>query len=45
MNSQCELGMQRRILLPFMDAQTDPAALNLEHVIPDSVPSGLPVED
>lgn len=40
-----ELGLQRRILLPFMDAQTDPAALNLEHVIPDSVPSGLPVED
>ncbi len=39
-----ELGSQRRILLPFMEAQTDPAARDLSHLIPSSVPSGLPVE-
>ena len=39
-----ELQLHRQILLPFMDAQTDPAALDLSHLIPDSVPSGLPVE-
>ncbi len=39
-----ELNLQRNILLPFMNAQTDPRARRLERVIPDTVPSGLPVE-
>lgn len=32
-------------LLAFLDALTDPDALNLHHVVPASVPSGLPVAD
>lgn len=31
-------------LVAFLEALTDPAATQLEHVIPASVPSGLPVE-
>jgi len=31
-------------LLAFLGALTDPAAADLEHLIPDSVPSGLPVD-
>ncbi len=30
-------------LLAFLDALTDPSALSLEGVVPDTVPSGLPV--
>jgi cytochrome c peroxidase len=32
-------------LLAFLEALSDPAVEDLENVIPDSVPSGLPVED
>jgi cytochrome c peroxidase len=32
-------------LIAFLEALTDPAALDLSADIPDSVPSGLPVED
>ena len=32
-------------LLSFMEALTDPAAESLAKLIPDRVPSGLPVED
>jgi cytochrome c peroxidase len=32
-------------LLAFMEALTDPAAKDLSGLIPDAVPSGLPVED
>lgn len=39
-----EIGLQRRILIQFMQAQTDPRARRIERVIPDTVPSGLPVE-
>jgi cytochrome c peroxidase len=39
-----ELNAQRQVLVPFMNAQTDPRARRLEGVIPDSVPSGLSVE-
>ncbi len=31
-------------LLAFLQALTDPAAADLEHLIPENVPSGLPVE-
>lgn len=31
-------------LLAFLDALTDPASRDLDHLIPDSVPSGLPVD-
>ena len=31
-------------LMAFLGALTDPAARDLSHLIPDSVPSGLPVE-
>ncbi|RLV60002.1 hypothetical protein D5018_09360 [Parashewanella curva] len=40
-----ELGLHRQILVPFMNAQTDPRARDLSHLIPDSVPSGLAVEN
>lgn len=39
-----ELVLQRQILIPFMEAQTDPRALSLIHLIPESVASGLAVE-
>ncbi|MCL1127724.1 cytochrome-c peroxidase [Shewanella surugensis] len=39
-----ELVLQRQILIPFMEAQTDLRALSLIHLIPESVASGLPVE-
>jgi cytochrome c peroxidase len=32
-------------LLAFLHALTSPAAVDLAHLVPDSVPSGLPVED
>jgi cytochrome c peroxidase len=32
-------------LLAFLHALTSPAAVDLSHLVPDSVPSGLPVED
>jgi cytochrome c peroxidase len=32
-------------LMAFLSSLTDPASLNLLHLIPDSVPSGLPVYD
>ncbi|HEY53841.1 MAG TPA: hypothetical protein G4N94_10325 [Caldilineae bacterium] len=32
-------------LLAFLDALTDPAAADLSHLLPDRVPSGLPVPD
>jgi len=32
-------------LMAFLSALTDPSSLNLYHVVPDSVPSGLPVAD
>ncbi|HSN75189.1 MAG TPA: FG-GAP-like repeat-containing protein [Anaerolineae bacterium] len=32
-------------IMAFMEALTDPAAADLSHVIPESVPSGLPVPD
>ncbi len=32
-------------LLAFLETLTDPAATDLAHLIPESVPSGLPVED
>lgn len=32
-------------LMAFLEALTDPAAADLSHVIPDVVPSGLPVAD
>ncbi|MCX7852906.1 MAG: FG-GAP-like repeat-containing protein [Caldilineales bacterium] len=32
-------------LLAFLEALTDPAAIQLEHHIPEAVPSGLPVHD
>jgi hypothetical protein len=32
-------------LLAFMDALTDPEAKDLSGLIPNAVPSGLPVED
>ena len=31
-------------LVAFLGALTDPAASDLEHLIPDQVPSGLPVD-
>lgn len=40
-----ELRLHRQILVPFMQAQTDPRARNLSRFIPESVPSGLPVEN
>ena len=40
-----ELGAQNSVLEAFMSAQTDPAALDMRHLTPASVPSGLPVED
>lgn len=39
-----ELNMQKEILVEFMKAQTDPKAKLLEHLIPEKVPSNLPVE-
>ena len=33
------------LLEAFMSAQTDPDALDMRHLTPASVPSGLPVED
>ncbi len=32
-------------LMAFLSALTDPSALNLLHLVPDQVPSGLPVDD
>jgi len=32
-------------LVAFMNALTDPACYDLEHLVPDSVPSGLPVPE
>ncbi len=32
-------------LMAFLEALTDPAAADLSHVIPETVPSGLPVHD
>ncbi len=32
-------------LVAFLNALTDPASRNLDHLIPESVPSGLPVAD
>ncbi len=32
-------------LIAFLEALTDPASTNLSHLIPDRVPSGLPVAD
>ena len=32
-------------LMAFLSALTDPKSLNMYHVVPDSVPSGLPVAD
>jgi cytochrome c peroxidase len=32
-------------IMAFLEALTDPAAANLSHVIPEAVPSGLPVHD
>ncbi len=32
-------------LMAFLSALTDPSSLNLLHLVPDSVPSGLPVDD
>ncbi|MCO6451490.1 MAG: VCBS repeat-containing protein [Caldilineales bacterium] len=32
-------------LIAFLEALTDPAAADLSHIIPDSVPSGLPITD
>ncbi len=32
-------------ILAFLEALTDPAAADLSHVIPETVPSGLPVHD
>jgi cytochrome c peroxidase len=32
-------------LMAFISSLTDPSSLNLLHVIPDSVPSGLPIDD
>jgi len=31
--------------MAFLSALTDPATLNQFHLIPDSLPSGLPVDD
>lgn len=39
-----EQRLQRQILVPFMEAQTDPRARNLSHIIPTAVASGLTVE-
>lgn len=33
------------LLMAFLEALTDPAAADLSHVIPETVPSGLPVSD
>ncbi len=32
-------------LLAFLGALTDKSALNLDHLVPEEVPSGLPVGD
>lgn len=32
-------------LMAFISALTDPSSLNLLHLVPDSVASGLPVDD
>ncbi len=32
-------------ILALLDAMTDPSAVDMSHVIPDTVPSGLPVSD
>ena len=32
-------------LMAFLSALTDPRDLNLFHLIPDAVPSGLPIDD
>ena len=32
-------------LLAFMDALTDASSINKRHIVPDKVPSGLPVDD
>ena len=32
-------------LLAFLESLTDPTTLDLSHLVPESVPSGLPVED
>lgn len=37
--------LQVNKIVDFMDALTDPAADDLDHLIPDQVPSGLPVGD
>ena len=36
---------EMRDLLVFLHALTDPASRELEHLVPDQVPSGLSVED
>lgn len=36
---------QVRDLLAFLESLTDPASTDLTHLVPDRVPSGLPVED
>ncbi|MEM7248184.1 MAG: cytochrome c peroxidase [Acidobacteriota bacterium] len=38
-----DLRGQKTVLLAFMNAQTDPDALDTTHLIPPTVPSGLPV--
>ena len=32
-------------LMAFLDALTSPSAVDLSHLVPESVPSGLPVYD
>ena len=32
-------------LMAFLDALTSPSALDLSHLVPESVPSGLPIYD
>lgn len=36
---------QIKDIIDFLIALTDPASLNLSHIVPDTVPSGLPVGD
>ena len=37
--------VKERYLLRFLHSLTDPGAVDLSHTVPDTVPSGLPVED
>ncbi len=32
-------------LVAFLEALTDPAAIDMSHIVPNSVPSGLPIKD